>query len=193
MADAGHNLSDVLGLALAWGASYLSIKKPSSRFSYGLKSTSILAALLNAVFLLLAVGGIIWESIQRILTPTSVDAGIVMVVAAVGIVIIAGTFNLLKESVNLSLHGVPKEIDLNEVRGFFENHEDVIEAHDLHIWAMSTTDTALTCHLVMDEPHVSIEQCKLAKILQLLKEKYHIDHSTVQVDWAYDVSKYIKD
>ena len=255
LADAGHNLSDVLGLALAWGASYLSTRKVSSRYSYGLKSSSIMAAFLNAIFLLVAIGGILWEAIQRIEHPNPIEAGVVMCVAAIGIlvngftawlfmagqkediniraaflhmasdalvsvgvvlagliylktgwlwldpvvsigisiVIIFGTYGLLKESVNLSLHAVPQGINFDEVRTFLESQVEVKKVHDLHIWAMSTTDTALTCHLVLEQPELFLKEGKLLRVLHDLDEKFHIEHSTIQLDRVADVHNCIHD
>jgi cobalt-zinc-cadmium efflux system protein len=208
VADAGHNLSDVLGLVVAWAAVILSKRAPSPRFTYGLRGSSILAALFNAVFLLVAVGAIGWEAIQRLLHPEPVAGITVMVVAAVGIfingmtawlfasgskgdlnirgaylhmaadaavsigvvvaglvilftgwtwldpaasliisaVIIWGTWGLLRDSMAMSMSAVPPGIDPGAVRGYLEKCAGVTQVHDLHIWPMSTTETALTCH-----------------------------------------------
>ncbi len=255
LADAGHNLSDVLGLALAWGASYLALKRPDSKFSYGLKSSSIMAALLNAVFLLVAIGGILWESCHRLFHPDPIQGSTVMIVAAIGvlingitallfmsgrksdinirgaflhmasdalislgvvvagfvylktgwqlldpilgvvisIVIVIGTIGLLKESLSLSLHAVPKSIDLDEVRGFLESKAGVKNVHDLHVWGMSTTDTALTCHLVMEEPDRFLKEGFLQEVIDQLKNRFHIEHSTIQLDRIEDVKDCVKD
>ena len=255
MADAGHNLSDVLGLALAWAAMHLATKKPNARFSYGLKSTSILAALFNAVLLLVAVGGILWESVQRIFHPNPIQGNTVMIVAAVGIVIngvtallfasgkkadinirgaflhmvsdalvslgvviagyiyiktgwewidpvvsiaicfviVFGTLGLLKESFSLSLHGVPVGINLEEVRAFLETRPEVCKVHDLHVWAMSTTETALSCHLVSLKPDELSTPGALRLITDQLEEKFHISHATVQVDHVDDEQHCVQD
>ncbi len=210
MADAGHNLSDVLGLALAWGAFYLAKKRPSQKFTYGYKSSSILAALANAVLLLVAIGGIIWEAVHRFNEPTHVEANTVMIVAAIGIlingatallftsgrhkdlnlkgaylhmvadaavsagvvvagfiigktgfvwidpvvsliicaIIIWGTWCLLKDSVKLALNAVPESINSKEIYDYFRLLSGVSQVHDLHIWGMSTTENALTVHLI---------------------------------------------
>jgi cobalt-zinc-cadmium efflux system protein len=211
VADAGHNLSDVLGLVVAWVAVILSNRAPSPRFTYGLRGSSILAALFNAVFLLVAVGAIGWEAIQRLLHPEPVAGVTVMVVAAVGIlingitawlfasgskgdlnirgaylhmaadaavsmgvvvaglvilitgwtwldaatslaisaVIVWGTWGLLRDSAAMSMSAVPPGIDPAAVRGHLEKCAGVTQVHDLHIWPMSTTEVALTCHLVI--------------------------------------------
>jgi cobalt-zinc-cadmium efflux system protein len=229
VADAGHNLSDVVGLVLAWGAVWLSRKKPSNRYTYGLRRTSILSALLNAVLLLIAVGGITWEALRRFWSPAEIQTGTVMAVAFVGIlingftallfmsgrkndinirgaylhmtadalvsvgvvldpaisiaiaiIITAGTWSLLKDSVNMSLDAVPNGIHLPEVRQYFAELEGITEVHDLHIWAMSTTENALTVHLVMDKQHHT--DSFLAKITKDLKENFKIDHPTIQVE-----------
>ncbi|MBS1970691.1 MAG: cation transporter [Bdellovibrionales bacterium] len=242
VADAGHNLSDVIGLVLAWGAVWLSRKKPNNRYTYGLRRSSILSALLNAVLLLVAVGGITWEGIRRFWHPTEIQTGMVMAVAAVGIlingftallfmsgrkedinirgaylhmaadalvsvgVVIAGfiiqktdlvwidpaisiaiaviitwgTWGLLKESVNMAMDAVPNGIHLPDVRQYFTQLTGVIEVHDLHVWSMSTTESALTVHLVMDKEHHN--DAFLAKITRELKENFKIDHPTIQVE-----------
>ena len=242
LADAGHNLSDVLGLAIAWGATLLARRRPSHRFTYGLRSSSILAALFNAVVLLIAVGGIAVEAIDRLVAPAPVASLTVMAVAAIGIavngasallflrgrhadlniraafqhlladavvslavvaaggtilltgwlwldpaaslgiavVIIFGTWRLLRDAINLALHGVPPGIDAAEVRERLAAHPGVAAVHDLHIWPMSTTETALTCHLVMPEGHPGDEL--LAALARELQEHFAIDHATIQVE-----------
>jgi cobalt-zinc-cadmium efflux system protein len=242
VADAGHNLSDVVGLILAWAAIWLSRKKPSGRFTYGLRRSSILAALLNAVLLLIAVGGITWEALRRFWEPTPVQTGTVMAVAFVGIlingataflfmsgrkddinirgaylhmasdalvsvgvviagfmiqqtqwvwidptisivialIITLGTWGLLKESVNMALDAVPRGIHLPQVRDYFTGLPGVQEVHDLHVWAMSTTETALTVHLVV--PKDLQTDGLLAKISKDLKENFKIDHPTIQIE-----------
>jgi cobalt-zinc-cadmium efflux system protein len=174
LADAGHNLSDVLGLLLAWGAMYLSSRPPTKRRTYGLRRSSILAALANAIFLLVAVGGIAWEAVQRFGHPTPVSGKIVIWVAAVGIVINSATALLFmsgrKRDVNIEgafLHmaadaavslGVVvagivisltgwRWVDPVEVKDYLTALPGVAAIHDLHIWGMSTTEAALTAHL----------------------------------------------
>jgi cobalt-zinc-cadmium efflux system protein len=241
LSDAGHNLSDVLGLAIAWGATLLARRTPTERFTYGLRSGSILAALFNAILLLVATGGIIWESAQRLIEPAPVAAVTMMVVAGIGIlingftaflfmggqhdlnirgaflhmvadaavslgvvlgglailwtgaawidpvlsliiaaVIIAGTWGLLRQSLTLSLHGVPGNIAVSEVRRVLEQLPGVARVHHLHIWAMSTTETALTVHLVMPGGHPGDRF--LAETQHDLKERFGIGHSTLQVE-----------
>ena len=242
LADAGHNLSDVLGLILAWGASILSRRLPNNRYTYGLRRSSILAALFNAIFLLLVTGGIGWEAVQRFLAPSTVEGSTIIGVAAVGIVIntatallfvsgrksdlnirgaflhmaadalvslgvvlagiailttgklwfdpvvsliivaviVFGTWQLLLESVNLALDGVPPGIELVAVRTYLEQKEGVTEVHDLHIWAMSTTETALTVHLVM--PNGCQCDLFLTQVRTELHNLFDIDHATIQVE-----------
>ena len=241
LADAGHNLSDVLALALAWGASRLSRREPSERYTYGLRSTSILAALFNAALLFLVTGGIVWESIQRLVEPEAVASKTVMWVALAGIVInaasalpfaksggdlnvraaflhlaadaaisfgvviaalltlatgwlwldpamgiaialiiIVGTWGLLRDSVTLALNAVPAHIDPAEVRAYLAKLGGVSEVHDLHIWAMSTTETALTVHLVMPKGHPG--DAFTAEICKELREHYKVHHATIQIE-----------
>lgn len=242
VADAGHNLSDVLGLVIAWIASVLTKRPPSARFTYGFKSSSILAALGNAAFLLVALGAILVETIRRLFEPEPVVGGTVMIVAAVGIVIntatalmfmrgqdhdinirgaylhmaadagvsagvvvagllimltgqtwidpvtsllivgvIAwGTWGLLKDSLRMSLLGVPIGIDESSVRNFLVGLNGVEAVHDLHIWPMSTTETALTAHLVMPGGHPG--DSFLHQLAHELEHDFGIGHATVQVE-----------
>lgn len=242
LADAGHNLSDVLALALAWGASVLGRREPSQRFTYGLGSSTILAALLNAMLLMLVVGGIALEAIQRLLNPVPVATMTVIWVALCGIavngatalfflrdrehdlnvrgaylhmaadalvslgvvlagvgmlysgwtwldpamslviamVIVGGTWGLLRDSVNLALHAVPARIDTELIRGYFSALDGVAAIHDLHIWGMSTTETALTVHLVMPDGHPSDRF--FAQVSRELRERYAVGHATIQVE-----------
>ncbi|MBD2578431.1 cation diffusion facilitator family transporter [Oscillatoria sp. FACHB-1406] len=244
IADAGHNLSDVLGLLLAWGASLLVTRKPSRSKTYGMRKSSIVAAFLNAVSLLVVTGGIAWEAIQRFLRPGEVQGDIIIGVAIVGIaintitalmflsgrdrdlniraaflhmmadalvsvgVVIAGigilltrwlwldpafsllisgliiynTWSLLQESFHLIVDGVPKNIDEREVRSYLVNCPGVERIHDLHIWAMSTTETALTAHLVMPEGHPG--DSFLSQVGRALHDNFDIDHCTLQVEWG---------
>jgi cobalt-zinc-cadmium efflux system protein len=224
LADAGHNLSDVLALALAWGASILGRRVPSRRFTYGLGSTTILAALVNAMLLMLVVGGIAVEAVQRLLNPVPVatvtviwvalggivintatallflrgrehdlnvrgaflhmaaDAAVSLgvVLAGVAILYTGGTWGLLRDSANLALHAVPPRIDTAQIRGYFSGLSGVAEFHDLHIWGMSTTETALTVHLVMPDGHPSDRF--IAEVADELHERFGIGHATIQVE-----------
>ena len=242
VADAGHNLSDVLGLVIAWIASVLAARPPSARFTYGFKSSSILAALGNAAFLLVALGAILVETIRRLIDPEPVAGGPVMIVAAIGIVIntvtalmfmrgrhhdinirgaylhmaadaavsagvvvagllitltgaqwidpltslvivgiiAVGTWGLLKDSLKMSLLGVPAGIDERKVRQFLTGLNGVEAVHDLHIWPMSTTETALTAHLVMPGGHPG--DGFLHHLAHELEHDFGIGHATVQVE-----------
>jgi cobalt-zinc-cadmium efflux system protein len=243
LADAGHNLGDVLGLSLSWGAAVLSRRQPSGRFTYGFRSSSILAALANAIILLVVTGGIAWEGIWRIAHPVPVAGGIVIVVAAVGIivnggtallfasgssdlnvksaflhltadalvtagvvaagiaiwltgwlwldpavslvvsaVIVFGTWGLLRSAIGLALDAVPEGVDPGSVRAHLLAVPGVIGLHDLHIWGMSTTETALTCHLVMPSGHPG--DAVLNSVAQQLHETFGIQHATIQIELA---------
>ncbi len=242
LADAGHNLSDVLGLLLAWGASILARRLPTPRRTYGLRRSSILAALLNAILLLVASGAIAWEAIRRFLEPSPVLGGTIIGVAAVGIVIntvsalmfmsgrkndlnirgaflhlvadalvslgavlagiaivttgwlwfdsvisliiviviVAGTWQLLQESVNLVTDAVPAGIEPLAVRTYLTELPGVTGVHDLHIWGMSTTETALTVHLVI--PAGFPGDAFLARVVEELHDNFSIEHPTIQVE-----------
>ncbi len=244
LADAGHNLSDALGLGVAWAAVILAKRKPTSRFTYGLGGTSILAALFNAVFLLIVVGGLTWEAIQRFSQPTPVAGKTVMIVAACGIVlngfcawlfssgskgdlnvrgafmhmaadalvslgvvvggfvilmtgwhwidpvmsivinlvIVGGTWSLLTGSLTMSLNAVPPNVDLGKVRAFLLALPGVTALHDLHVWSLSTTETALTCHLVTPAGHPGDEA--LHRTAEELNEHFGIGHVTLQPELA---------
>jgi cobalt-zinc-cadmium efflux system protein len=242
LADAGHNLSDVLGLLIAWGAATLARRGPTARYTYGLRGSSILAALFNAIILLVGVGGIAWEAIRRFSDPQPIASGTVMIVAAIGIlingatalmfmagrkgdlnirgaflhmaadagisagvvvaafvmmlgggawidpaaslvivaVIVWGTWGLLRDSVAMSLQAVPAGIDPVAVRLYLEKLEGVARIHDLHIWPMSTTETALTCHLVMPEgvPGDAFS----TRVAHELQIRFRIGHTTLQIE-----------
>ena len=242
LADAGHNLSDVLALALAWGASVLGRREPSPRFTYGLGSSTILAALVNAMLLMLVVGGIAVEAVQRLMHPVPVASTIVIWVALCGIVvntatallflrgrehdlnvkgaflhmaadaavslgvalagvgmlysgwtwldpvmslaiaavIVASTWGLLRDSVNLSLHAVPPRIDTARIREYLCALAGVTAIHDLHVWGMSTTDTALTVHLVIPLGHPGDQF--FAQVTHELRHRFGVGHATIQVE-----------
>ncbi len=248
LADAGHNLGDVLGLGLSWGAAVLGRRRPSRRFTYGLRSSSILAALANAIILLVVTGGIAWEAVRRLAEPAAVSGGVIAWVAAVGILvnggtallfargrsgdlpwdlnvksaflhmladaliaagvvatgiaialtrwrwldpaiglvvsaaIVYGTWGLLRDSMRLALDAVPEGIDTGAVRAHLAALPGVREVHDLHIWGMSTTETALTCHLVMPAGHPG--DAALGRVTRELEERFGIHHATIQIELA---------
>ena len=242
VSDAGHNMGDVLGLLLAWAGTMLARRGPSLRRTYGLRRFSILAALANAGFLLIAVGAIAVEAVTRLRHPSPVASGTVMVVAAIGILINVGTalgfmrgrhgdlnvrgaflhmlgdaaasagvvlagliiavtgwlwldplvslllvalitwgtWGLAKDSFNLALDAVPAGIDPRAVEGMLQELDGVMEVHDLHIWGMSTTDAALTVHLV--RPCGGGEDALLAAATQALRTRFGISHATIQLE-----------
>ena len=242
LADAGHNLSDVLSLLFAWGASVLVRKLPTQRHTYGLRRTSILAALINALVLLVAVGAIAWEAILRFGHPEAVASDTVIWVASVGIVINGftawlfmsgqkqdmnirgaylhmmadaavsfgvvlaaitikftgwlwldpvmslvvaviigiGTWGLLRESLSLALDAVPANIHPAKVEAYLAGLPGIEAVHDLHIWAMSTTEIALTVHLI--KPDAVIDDLLLVQINNELRDLFGIQHTTVQFE-----------
>ena len=241
LADAGHNLSDVLGLVVAWAAAVMARRAPSPRFTYGLKKAPILAALANSLFLLIAIGAIGAEAVRRLFHPSATEGKVVIVVAAVGIlvngatallfsrgrehdlnirstylhmaadasvsgavvfagfvilwtgqrwvdpamslavavVILWGSIGLLKESVWMSLAGVPAGIDAEQVEAALLDIEGVNAIHDLHIWPLSTTETALTAHLVTPEADYPDDLLSRAR---LVLRGFRIEHCTIQVE-----------
>ena len=241
VADAGHNLSDVLGLALAWGAAHLAKRKPSRRRTYGLRRTTILASLANALLLLVAVGALGWEAIRRLGEGSHPQGGLVVATAAIGVVInagsallfmrarksdanvrgaflhlvadaavsagvvvaglvivltgwqwvdpvaslivsaaiAAGTWSLLREALNLALDAVPEGIDTEEVNAYLAALPNVCAVHDLHIWAMSTTENALTAHLVVTDTF-PVEVLRSTE--HALEDRFGIHHVTLQVE-----------
>jgi cobalt-zinc-cadmium efflux system protein len=242
MADAGHNLSDVLGLALAWGAAMLARRAPNRHYTYGLRSSSILAALGNALLLMMACGAIGWEALHRFTNPAPVAGWTVSIVALVGVaingisawlfmagskgdlnmraayqhmaadaaislgvvvsgaaimytgwawldpavslvivvLIVLSTWSLLREALRLVLAAVPSNVDPHQVKEFLEARPGVSDTHDLHIWAMSTTETALTAHLVMPDGYPGDQQ--VDDIVAHLKERFAIHHCTLQIE-----------
>ncbi|HEX3846369.1 MAG TPA: cation diffusion facilitator family transporter [Steroidobacteraceae bacterium] len=242
IADAGHNLSDVLGLLCAWAAIYLSRLPPGARFTYGLGRSSVLAALANAVLLLLACGAIAWEAVGRLAAPPPVAGFMVMGVAASGIVInglsawmlhagshgdlnrrsafihmlgdaavsagvlvsgaiiwstgwsrldpivslivvaviLISTWSLLRDSLHLSLDGVPSSVNSKAVMSYLSDQSGVTDVHDLHIWALSTTSVALTAHLVV--PERGAGDALLDTLTPDLKQRFHIHHATLQIE-----------
>jgi len=246
VADAGHNLLDVLSLLLAWGASILAARPPSERFTYGFKSSSILAAIANAALLWVALGAILIETLRRLSDPAPVEGMPMIVVASAGIVVngasallfargsktdlnlraaflhlladaavsagvvVAGvavmlteaawidpvtslvitlvigwsSWGLLRDSLQMGLLAVPADIDHVRVRAFLESRPGVAAVHDLHIWAMSTTENAITAHLVMPGGHPG--DAFLHDLARDLEHEFHIGHPTFQVETMAD-------
>jgi cobalt-zinc-cadmium efflux system protein len=242
LADAGHNLSDVLGLVLAWGAIYLGRRQPSERYTYGLRGSSILASLANAALLCVATGAIAWEAILRLAHPPAVGGVTVFAVALVGLVVngfsawlfvagskgdlnvrgaflhmlgdaavsaavavsglvilwtgwnwvdplmslvvvavvLYGTWGLLRESVKLALGAVPREVDTPAIGRYLAGLPGVGDVHDLHVWALSTTENSLTAHLVMPGGHPGDEF--VDAIAAKLAAEYEVHHATIQID-----------
>jgi cobalt-zinc-cadmium efflux system protein len=242
IADAGHNLSDVLSLVLAWGANVLSARAPSDRFTYGLKSSSILAAIANAALLWVAIGGILVETLRRLTDPAPVAGTTVIAVAAAGIlvngasallfargsqsdlniraafvhlladaavsaaVVVAGlliiwtgqawidpatsllvtvvigwsSWSLLRQSLRLGMLGVPEAIELADVRAYLQSLPGVTRVHDLHVWPMSTTESALTAHLVIPDAHPG--DAFLHEVAHELEHRFGIGHPTLQIE-----------
>lgn len=246
VADAGHNASDVLGLLIAWGAFALSKRRPTAKYTYGLRRSSILASLANAVLLLVAVGAIVLEAVRRFGDPEPVEGGVVMLVATIGIlvngvtawlfasgrktdlnikgafqhmladalvsagvviagglilvtgatwldplfslivavVITLGTWSLLRDSVNLALDAVPETVDASAVKAYLAALPGVTNVHDLHVWAMSTTDVALTAHLAMTPPRTDEDFYRALR--RHLHDRFGVEHVTVQVERSGD-------
>ncbi len=242
LADAGHNLGDVLGLGGAWLATVLGRRRPGGRFTYGLRRSSILAALGNAVILLVVTGGIAAEGVRRLISPQPSGGLVITIVAAVGIavngasallfmagrkdnlnvkgaflhmasdamvalgvvvaglvilqtgwlwldpavslvvgvVILVGTWSLLRDATGFALDAVPPGIDRDKVAAFLRELPGVAEVHDLHIWGMSTTETALTAHLV--RPDAALDDDLLHDTCAGLHERFGISHATLQVE-----------
>ena len=240
LADAGHNLSDVLGLLLAWGANYLVRRKPTGRRTYGWRKSSILAALINAVILLFALGGIAWEAIRRLGAPVPVAGKTIIFVALAGVVIntvtallffsgrksdlnirgaflhmaadagvsagvviagaailftgtlwidpaislfitgiiLLGTWRLLRDAFDMAMDAVPRGIDPEAVRAYLSSLSGVNGVHDVHIWAMSTRETALTAHLIKPDP--KDDDALIEKASKELHDQFGIDHITLQ-------------
>lgn len=241
LADAGHNLSDVAGLLLAWGGILVSRLSPNARHTYGWRRGTILAAFANAILLLVAMGSLGWEAIGRLRVPEPTQWSTVMVVAAVGIVvntitallfmrgrqhdlnirgaflhmaadalvsagvvvagllavglgwiwidpvaslsiaaiIVVGTWNLFRQSLHLLFDGVPEHIDLTAVQNYLESLPGVDRVHDLHVWAMSTSEVALTAHLVIPAGHPS--DAFFQGATRDLNDRFDIQHVTIQV------------
>jgi len=241
LSDAAHNFGDVIGLLLAWGAHRLAQRRPSARRTYGLRRSTILASLANALVLMVAIGGVSWEAVERLWQPTAPAGRTMIAVAAVGVVLNAGTallfargerhdanvrgaflhlaadaavslgvvvagllvvatglvwidplvslliavvvlastWSLLRDALNLALDAVPAGIDPEKVRAYLSALPHVRELHDLHIWPMSTTETALTAHLVVDMP---CEPRFLRSVTEALEKEFRIGHATLQIE-----------
>lgn len=248
LTDAGHNLSDVLGLLLAWGASALAARQPSLRRTYGWSRATILASLLSGLLLFAAVGAIAWEAIGRFAQPVVPEGKTMMIVAGIGVVIntvtalfffsgkdrdlnirgaylhmaadaavslgvvisgavilsyglawvdpmislviaaviLISTWGLMRDSANLAVDAVPRGVDPRAVREYLGTQPGVADLHDLHIWAMSTTDTALTAHLVM--PVTPPDDTFLQGIAEGLQKRFGINHATIQVERGEDIA-----
>ncbi len=242
IADAGHNLSDVISLLLAWGASVLASKQPTQNRTFGFRRATILASLTSAILLLVALGGIVWETLGRLSTPRPVEGMTIIIVAGIGViinsatallfisgqkhdlnirgaylhmaadagvslgvvvagmaimvtgwlwldpaislvivaVILVGTWNLLQDSINLSIDAVPQGIDMSAIKDYLTKMTNIAEIHDLHVWALSTTETALTVHLVADND--LIDNNLLREVQQHLHDNFGIEHTTIQVE-----------
>ncbi len=243
VADAGHNLSDVLALVFSWIAVILSQRKPTLKFTYGFRRSTILVALLNTIILLIAIAFIAYETLERLRNPVKIEAESIIIVAAIGIVIngftawlfmkdkkhdlnirsafihfiadalvslgvvVAGvviiltgmtwvdsvvtfmiiavilysSYHLLKDSVNLALDAVPENISLQNVKKYFESLPEVTDVHDLHIWALSTTDAALTVHL---GTRTRTDTAFITMIQHQLHDQFGIGHSTIQIEFG---------
>jgi cobalt-zinc-cadmium efflux system protein len=241
LADAGHNLSDVIGLVLAWGGALAGRLQPDARHTYGWKRASILAAFINAMLLLVAMGSLAWEALHRLRSPEPVDGVTIMVVAGIGIVvntatallflrgresdlnirgaflhmaadalvsagvvvagglalwfgwtwldpvvslviaavIVIGTWSLFKQSLHLLFDGVPDGVDLGAVQALLEALPGVDRVHDLHVWAMGTSEIAMTAHLVMPQGHA--DDAFLQQATEQLHDGFDIEHVTLQV------------
>ncbi len=241
LADAGHNLSDVIGLVLAWGGALAGRLQPDARHTYGWKRASILAAFVNALLLLVAMGSLAWEAVHRLQSPQPIEGVTIMVVAGIGIVvntatallfmrgretdlnirgaflhmaadalvsagvvvagglalafgwtwldpvvslliaavIVVGTWNLFKQSLHLLFDGVPESVDLHAVQALLEALPGVARVHDLHVWAMGTSEIAMTAHLVMPESRA--DDAFLQHATEQLHVRFGIEHVTLQV------------
>ncbi len=241
LADAGHNLSDVIGLVLAWGGALAGRLRPDARHTYGWKRASILAAFINALLLLVAMGSLVWEALHRLQSPQAIEGVTIMVVAGIGIVvntatallfmrgrqgdlnirgaflhmaadalvsagvvvagglalwfgwtwldpvvslviaavIVVGTWSLFRQSLHLLFDGVPESVDLRAVQALLESLPGVDRVHDLHVWAMGTSEIAMTAHLVM--PQGQADDAFLEHATDELHEHFEIAHVTIQV------------
>ncbi len=241
LADAGHNASDVLSLVFAWAAIHFAARTPGGRYTYGLRRTTILASILNALLIIVAAGIITWDALGKFRHPPEVAGMTIVIVAGIGViintitallfmrgqrhdlnikgaflhmaadaavslgvviaglairftgamwidpvislvivlVILYGTWGLLRDSVNLALDAVPKAVDLSQVRKFLESQHGIVSVHDLHVWGMSTTETAMTAHLVAPD---GVADDFVFAIQQELGSRFGIHHTTIQIE-----------
>jgi cobalt-zinc-cadmium efflux system protein len=246
LADAGHNLSDVLSLVLAWGANYLAAKPAHSKRTYGLRKVTVFASLISSLMLLFALGAIAYEAILRFISPSQPNGSIIIVVALIGViintvtallfvkdqhrdlniraaylhmaadaavslgvviagiailysgwlwldplisllivaVILVGTWHLLRESIAYSLDFVPSSVDAAAIEKLLLEQSNVVSLHDLHIWALSTTDVALTVHLTINDTKINNDF--VARIQADLRNKYAVQHATIQLESALE-------
>jgi len=242
LADAGHNLSDVLSLLLAWGAGILAKKAATERRTYGFRKATVMAALISSIMLLIALGAIGWESINRMLNPRPVEGMTVIVVASIGVVIntitallffkgqkhdlnirgaflhmaadaavslgvviaglfilfkgwlwidpvvsllivaiiLVGTWRLFRESFNYAMDAVPENVDLQKIQQYLLGLEQVDSLHDLHVWPLSTSETALTVHLVVNKN--PLDNAFLSQLQHDLHDHFDIEHATIQLE-----------
>lgn len=242
LADASHNMSDVLGLALAGGAAWLAAKPPGARRTYGYGKATVFAALINGLLLVFASGAIVWEAVHRFMQPEPVDAKLVMITAGVGVlvnggtalmfmrgregdanvraaflhmaadtlisvgvivagllvmltgiqwidplasilivlVILWGTFDLLREAADMALDAAPRSVDVARLRAHLCAQPGVEDVHDLHVWSMGASSSAMTAHLVM--PEVIDNDAFLQKLCRDMDRKFGVDHATFQIE-----------
>lgn len=242
LADAGHNLSDVAGLALAWAGALAGRLSPDDRHTYGWRRASILAAFANAILLLVAMGSLAWEAVQRLGSPVQTEGLTIIAVAAIGVVVngltallfmsgrerdlnirgaflhmaadalvslgvvaagatylwtgwdwldpvtslaiaaivVAGTWRLFRQSLHLMFDGVPDSVDLPAVKDLLASQQGVADVHDLHVWAMSTSEVALSVHLVMPGGHPGDEF--IDALADALHRRFEISHPTIQIE-----------
>jgi cobalt-zinc-cadmium efflux system protein len=242
LADASHNMSDVLGLALAGGAAWLAAKPPGARRTYGFGKATVFAALINGLLLVFASGAIVWEAIRRFVEPQPVNGGLVMATAGIGVVvngltalmfmrgregdanvraaflhmagdalisvgvivagllvtltgvqwidplasilivlvILWGTWDLLREAADMAMDAAPRSVDIKKLRAFLAAQPGVTDVHDLHVWSMGASSSAMTCHLVM--PEVCDNDAFLKGLCRQIDRKFDIDHATFQIE-----------
>lgn len=253
LADAGHNLSDVVSLLLAWGASVLATESATEKRTYGFKKATIMASLFSAILLLIALGGITWEAIGRFQNSHSVEGITVIVVGVIGVIIntltallffkgqkhdlniraaflhmaadagvslgvviagifiivkgwlwidpvvsliivaiiLVGTWGLLRDSINYAIDAVPQSINISKIKKYLMSFDHVNRIHDLHVWPLSSTEVALTVHLVIDEDLLNNDF--LWNLQQHLHNHFGIEHSTIQIETSIDKNNCLLD